>query len=179
MNLDTYLRIKQADDESISNRIKNRIAIGTALASGHNGVKNIVDPSSGEVTGTQKYLPTWKSRGRQAAAIGSIGLGTVGGTLGGYYLGRGASDALGLSNSDSALARALGYGLRGIGAVGGGAAGFAGGSALASYMNNSTPEARSKALKSISALRDAKTKEELDEANKQFKAAIPAQIESW
>ena len=127
------LRVKQA----AKGNIPLRLATGFDLAIGHNGVKDtpILD-SDGNNVGTQyeAYSPSWKSRGRQALAIGSIGGGALAGGAAGYYGGRVLADATGLSDSDSAFARGVGYALRGGGALAGGLLGGAGGSLLASYL---------------------------------------------
>ena len=172
----TYLIIKSA--ASWQDRLTNNVVLGTQLALGNNGVEPKLDEHGTEI-GHSPRLNTLKSRGRQALAAGGIGLGTIGGTLGGYYLGRGISDALDLSTSDSALARALGYGLRGAGAFGGGTAGYIGSSALASYLAGDNKAKTDSALEALARRGSAKTQDEKDKAITDYNDIVGAQITPW
>ena len=117
-------RVNHLEDVGVIDKLRNRFNTGLELMKGSNGIYDSRMPAEHSL----------KSRLRQGLAIGSIGLGTAGGAGLGYYGGRSLSNALGLTDSDSTLARIGGHLISGTGALAGGTAGFFGGTTLAGYL---------------------------------------------
>ena len=147
--LDTFLMVKRAvkEDEngvpviSLYDRAKLRYDIGKALQRGHNGMLSVRVGDDKH----RKVNHSWKSRGRQAAAIGLGGLGGAGGAIGGAYLGSILANKLGLDKDEydskgkkkkkSLLKRLAKAGIIGLGAVGGGLGGYTLGTTGAGFMS--------------------------------------------
>ena len=147
--LDTFFIVKQAVKEnadgvpipSLYDRAKLRYDIGKALQTGHNGILSIRVGDDKH----RKVNHSWKSRGRQLAAIGLGGIGGAGGALGGAYLGNLLANKLGLDNDEydskgrkkkkSLLKRLAKAGIIGLGAVGGGLGGYTLGTTGAGFMS--------------------------------------------
>lgn len=125
-------RVNHLEDVNAIDKLRNRFNTGLELMKGSNGIE-----ADGSLA---KH--TFNSRLRQGLAIGSIGLGTAGGAGLGYYGGRSLSNALGLTDSDSTLARIGGHLISGTGAVGGGTLGFLGGTTLAGYLGGGSDSQR-------------------------------------
>lgn len=147
--LDTFYIIKRAVKEdangipipSFYDRMKLRYDIGKALQRGHNGLLAVTAGPDKH----RKVNHSWKSRGRQVAAIGLGGIGGAGGALGGAYLGNLLANKLGLDKDDydskgrkkkkSLLKRLAKAGIIGLGAVGGGLGGYTLGTTGAGFMS--------------------------------------------
>ena len=144
------LRVKMAEDSTSADptmfqRFLNRAGIGMALAGGSNGVAlKPVEDGNDEVKMLDHADHSLKSRGRQLAAIGTIGAGTIGGGAAGYYGGRAAANALGLDSNSEGLKRFGRYALMGGGTLAGGTLGYLGSAALAGMYNGKLDPAKQK-----------------------------------
>lgn len=119
---------------------------GKALEFGYNGLNALQEDPATKLISNKH---SWKSRGRQLAAIGLGGLGTAGGALGGLALANLLNNQLGLNDDEYEYdskgkrkkkkkdwkKRLAQYGILGAGLVGGGLGGYMLGTTGAGFLN--------------------------------------------
>ena len=126
---------------NLMDKIRLKYNQGRSLASGYNGPMSLYIDDNNRI----KSKHSWKSRGRQALAIGLQSAGSLGGAFGGYELSKAVADKLGLSDDEydkygrkkkkSLLKRLAKAGLITAGTVGGGLAGYGLSAAGSGFLN--------------------------------------------